>query len=141
VGDWVEMDNAYGRVLKISWLTTALENVSGQEVFVPNQIIYSNTFTNFTTFGKRRAILRSSVPYASDLEHVKSITMDEVKKGEYSPGNEEVDFYYTTISDSRFNFEVSFWVGFNTENDYQQAMSDTIMRIKKRFENEKIALA
>ena len=141
VGDWVELDSAYGKVVKISWLTTALENISGQEVFVPNQIIYSNTFTNFTTFSKRRIIIRSGVTATNDLAFVKSVAMDEIKKGDYSLENEEVDFYYTTVGNSGFNFELSFWVRFNTENDYQQAMSDTIMRIKKRFENEKITLA
>jgi len=141
VGDWVRIDNNYGTVLEISWLTTTIETIPGQEVFVPNQIIYSSTFTNFTTFNKRRIILRSGVPYGSDLEHVKSVAVDEIKKGENILENEVVDFYYTNIGESTFDFEVSFWISFSKENDYQNAMSDAIMRIKKRFESEKIALA
>lgn len=139
-GDWVELEDVYGIVLKISWLTTALENTSGQEVFVPNQLIYSNTFTNFTTFNKRRIILRSGVPFTSDLEQVKSIALDEVKKSGHLSEGQDADFFYMNINNSTYDFEVSFWINFSTEKDYQQAMSDTIMRIKKRFEIEKISL-
>lgn len=141
VGDWVEMDDAYGIVTKISWLTTALENTTGQEVFVPNQIIYSNTFTNFTTFNKRRIILRSGVSFTSDLEHVKSVAIDEIKKSDKILDNEDVNFFYTNIGDSIFDFEISFWIRFNTELEYQQAMSDAIVRIRNRFEMEKIQLS
>lgn len=141
IGDWVRMDDAYGTVLKISWLTTAIENTEGQEVFVPNQIIYNNTFSNYTAFNKRRVVLRSGVPFASDLEYVKSIAINEVNKSIDLLESKEIDFYYTNIGDSTFDFEVGFWIKFNTESDYQQAVSDAIIRIKKRFENEKISLS
>lgn len=141
VGDWVEMEDAYGIVTKISWLTTALENTTGQEVFVPNQMIYNNTFTNFTTFNKRRIVLRSGVSLTSDLEHVKSLAIDEIKKSKNILDNEDVNFFYTNIGDSTFDFEISFWIRFNTEMAYQQAMSDAIVKIKNRFEMEKIQLS
>ncbi len=79
-GDWVLIDGAYGTVNDIGWLTTTINTVPGQEVFVPNQIIYSNTFTNFSTFQKRRIVLETGVSYGDDLNHVKDVALDEIKK-------------------------------------------------------------
>ncbi|QIL37968.1 mechanosensitive ion channel [Pedobacter sp. HDW13] len=80
VGDWVELDNAYGTVLEISWLTTAIANITGQKVFVPNQIIYNNTFTNYSVFGTRQVSFTWAVPLQSDLDKIKEIALDEIGK-------------------------------------------------------------
>lgn len=140
-GDWIEIDGTYGTVSEISWLTTAVTTVPGQEVFVPNQIIYSNTFTNFSTYNKRRIILKSGVSYGDDLEHVKTVAIDEIKKINELLPNEDVDFYFTEIGNSAYNFQLRFWIKFNSNNDYRKAMSDAIISIKKRFEKENISIA
>ena len=140
-GDWVIIDNSYGCIEQIDWITTNITTVPGQEVFVPNQVIYNTTFTNFSTFGKRRVILESGVSYGDDLDHVKAVALDEIKKIEEVLPNEDVDFYFTKIGNSAYNFQLRFWIKFNNNNDYQKAMSDSIMRIKKRFEQENICIA
>jgi small conductance mechanosensitive channel len=139
--DWVEINNSYGRVLDVGWITTSIRTISGQEVFVPNQLVYSNVFTNYSTFKKRRIIMRTGVSYGDDLEHVKAVTLDEVKKIDAILPNEEIDFFFTEIGGSSYNFEVRFWIKFINQVDYLNAMSDTIMQIKKRFEKEKISIA
>ncbi|MCB9305909.1 MAG: mechanosensitive ion channel [Lewinellaceae bacterium] len=139
--DWVLIDDNYGVIMEIGWITTTIRTVPGQEVFVPNQVIYNNTFTNFSTFKKRRVILESGVSYGDDLEHVKAVALDEVKKLDELLPDEDVDFYFTKIGNSTFNFQLRFWIRFSTNNDYQKAMSDIIIRIKKRFEKENITIA
>lgn len=140
-GDWVQIDSAYGVVTQVGWVTTTIKTVPGQEVFVPNQVIYSATFTNYSTFGKRRIILETGVSYGDDLEHVKAVALDEVKKIEELLPNEDIDFYFTEIGGSTYNFQLRFWITFNNNNDYQKAMSNIIIRIKKRFEQENISIA
>ena len=141
VGDWVEIDGKYGVVLDISWLTTKIKTVSGQEVFVPNQIIYNATFTNYSTWSKRRIILKSGVSYGDNLEHVKTVALDEVQKiKEYLP-EEGIDFYFTDIGESTYNFMLRYWVKFESNDDFCRGMNDVIIRIKKRFEQENISIA
>lgn len=139
--DWVEIDDNYGTIRDIGWITTSIKTISGQEVFVPNQVIYSNTFTNYSTFKKRRIILQSGVSYGDDLDHVKKVTLDEVNKIDSLLKNEVIDFYFTSIGSSAYNFEVRFWIHFTHQKDYLNAMSETITRIKKRFEEENISIA
>lgn len=140
-GDWVEIDSNFGIVRNISLITTSIETISGQEVFIPNQIIYSNSFTNYSAFGKRRVILKSGVSYGDDLEFVKATAMDEIKNINGVLQHENIDFYFTEIGSSTYNFELRFWINFDSQNDFMSAMSETIIRIKKRFEKEDISLA
>lgn len=141
MGDWVTIDSTFGTIQKIGWITTSVKTISGQEVFVPNQLIYNNTFTNFSTYNKRRVILKSGVAYGDDLDHVEKVALDEVNKIEVLLKDEVVDFYFTSIGSSSYNFEVRFWITFTHQKDYLKAMSETIKRIKKRFEAEDISLA
>ena len=139
--DWVQIGDSFGVVLEVGWITTSVKTVPGQEVFVPNQLIYNSSYTNFSRFSKRRIILESGVSYGDDLEHVRAVALDEVKKVESLLPHEDVDFYYTGIADSTYTFELRFWIAFTTNNDFKKALSDIIMQIKKRFEQENISIA
>lgn len=140
-GDWVQINEHYGTIEDIGWITTSIKTVSGQEVFIPNQIIYNTTFSNFSSYNKRRVIMTSGVSYGDDLDHVKRVALEEVRKISVLLQNEEVDFYYTSIGSSTYNFEIRFWIKFVNQQDYMNAMSETIIRIKKRFEQENISIA
>ncbi|MEZ4930398.1 MAG: mechanosensitive ion channel [Chitinophagales bacterium] len=141
VDDWVEIDGNYGVVTQVGWITTKIKTVPGQEVFVPNQLVYSNTFTNYSTLKKRRIIFKTGVAYGDDLDRVKATALDEVYKIPELLKDEDVDFYFTEIGNSSYNFQLRFWIHFNNNKDYQKAMSDVIMRIKKRFEQENFSIA
>lgn len=140
-GDWVQINEHYGTIEDIGWITTSIKTVSGQEVFIPNQIIYNTTFSNFSSYNKRRVIMTSGVSYGDDLDHVKRVAIEEVRKISVLLQDEEVDFYYTSIGSSTYNFEIRFWINFVNQQDYMNAMSETIVRIKKRFEQEDISIA
>ncbi len=140
-GDWVSLDGVYGQVNDIGLITTSVKNISGQEVFVPNQLIYNSTFTNFSTYNKRRIILKTGVSYGDDLDKVKQVALDEINQIPALLKSDPIDFYFTDIGSYSYNFEVRFWINFQQQTDYLNAMSETIMRIKKRFEKENISIA
>ncbi|WP_298904447.1 mechanosensitive ion channel family protein [uncultured Psychroserpens sp.] len=140
-GDWVDIDGTFGTIEDIGGITTSIKTISGQEVFVPNQLIYNNTFTNYSTFGKRRVIFKSGVSYGDDLDLVRRASLEEVDKINAVLKNEVIDFYFTEIGSYSYNFELRFWIKFTHQKDYLSAMNEIVMRIKKRFEEEDISLA
>lgn len=140
-GDWVQFNDEYGKINGITLMTTSMENIFGQEVFIPNQLIYNESFTNFSTYGKRRVLLKSGVSYGDDLEHVKEVAIDEIKKSGLCLPDEPIDLYFTEIGNSTFNFELLYWIRFDNESDYYASRSAAIMNIKKRFEKENISIA
>lgn len=140
-GDWVSLNDNFGIVTDVGWITTTIKTIPGQEVFIPNQLIYSNSFTNFSTFGKRRIIFKSGVSYGDDLDLVKRSALEEVKGVPHLLENEPVEFFFTEIGSYSYNFDLRFWIKFDKQTDYMEAMSEIVMRIKKRFEKEDISLA
>ena len=140
-GDWVAIADQFGTVDTIGWITTSIRSVTGQLVFVPNQIIYTAAFTNYSTFGKRRVVLSAGVSYGDDLDQVKRVALDEVGKIDALLPDEAVDFYFTAIASSTYDFELRFWIAFTHQRDFLAAQSELIMRIKARFERENISLA
>ncbi len=139
--DWVLIDGHFGRIIDIGWITTSVWTIEGQKVYIPNQLVYNSSFTNYSIFGKRRVTFKSGVSYGDDLELVKRVALDEVRKVQALLQEEPVDFYFTGVGSSAYNFELRFWINFTQERDYLNAMSETVMRIKKRFEEENISLA
>lgn len=139
--DWVQINGNYGEVLEVGWITTSIKTITGQEVFVPNQIVYSNTFTNYSTFKKRRIIFEIGLAYTNDLEQVKAVALDEVQKMQELLPNEEFVCYFSAIKDSAVKLQVSFWILFQEDSEYCRAVDDVIMRLKKRFEAENIKIA
>ena len=77
--DWIEIDDKYGEVQNVGWLTTTIKNINGQEVSIPNQIIYTGTFTNYSLWSKRRVTIQSGVSCGDDLDFVKQVAIDEIK--------------------------------------------------------------
>lgn len=139
-GDWVLIDNNYGSVLKIGLLTTSLQTNAGQEIFVPNQIIYSTTVSNFTTFKKRRVALSGSVTAVAEVGALKPFVINQIKNIDVVLRGEEINFYYTGIDNTAVEFELCFWISFNSENDFKEAASDIIIRLKEQLENEKCTM-
>lgn len=140
-GDWVTVNNHFGTISKIGWITTSIKTIEGPEAIVPNQLLYSNTMVNHSTFSRRRVILSAGVSYGDDLEHVKTAALDEVKKVHGILLDEAIEFYYTDIGSSTYNFVLRYWIKYNTQPDFLASQSDVVMRIKKRFEQEDISLA
>ncbi|WP_346238319.1 mechanosensitive ion channel family protein [Niabella insulamsoli] len=139
--DWVEIDSNYGVIQNVSWVTTTVKTIRGQEVYIPNQIIYRSSFINYSTFGKRRIVLESGVSYGDDLQLVRKVALDEVKNINNLSPDEQIDFYFTEIGNATYNFQLRFWIKFTSNDDFQHAMSEIIMNIKKRFEHENISIA
>lgn len=140
-GDWIEFQGTFGIVQEISLMTTEIRNVYGQKVFLPNQLVYSTPFMNYSSFGERMIVLTSGVSYGDDLDHVERVALDEAKKMTGLNPGKEIDFFFIGIGDSSYDFELRFWIKFTDQRDYLSKLSKAIMRIKKRFEEEDISLA
>ena len=123
--DWIEIDDKYGEV---------------QEVSIPNQIIYTGTFTNYSLWSKRRVTIQSGVSCGDDLDFVKQVAIDEIKSMDYLLPEENIDFYFTNIGNSSFNFILRFWIKFQKDDDFLKAQDEAIIKIKKRFEKENISI-
>ncbi|MGK7396737.1 MAG: mechanosensitive ion channel family protein [Candidatus Cyclobacteriaceae bacterium M3_2C_046] len=138
-GDLIEYDEHYGTVKKIGLRALTMQTLQGQDIVIPNRFIMENAFIHYTINGVRRVDLAVGISYGDDLEKVQKVTLETINKLEHLKGK-PVDFYYTEFGSSSINFVVRYWVNFNKETDYLQAMSQGIIQVKKAFDQNDITI-
>jgi small conductance mechanosensitive channel len=140
VGDLVETSGEIGIVQRIDLRTTELRNLQGLQVIVPNKDIFQSVLINFTRNGSRRVDVEVGVSYAEDLERVKHITIDAVKKVPDLLLDKGVDLFYQSFADSSINFEVRFWITSVSNNHFHTVRSNAIMAIRAAYAKEGITI-
>lgn len=143
VNDWVNINGQYGCVEKIGTFVTTVLTEDGQRVHIPNQLIYSQNVINYSSLGKRVAVVSTGVSYGDDLQKVKAVALDEIGKlsGLLLDEENQPHFFFTEIGASTYNFELRVWVEFIDHDQYLECIHQMIMAIKKRFEQEDISIA
>lgn len=140
VGDIIESNDLEGTVTHIGLRATTIETPQGQDIVIPNRLIYQNPYKHYTIHHTRRIDLEVGVSYGDDLEKVERITKEAVASIDYLQKEKGVKLYYQEFGDSSINFVIMYWVTFNSYQDYLQAVSDGIKRIKKAYNDNDIMI-
>jgi len=139
-GDLIQSQDNKGVVVRLNLRATILRSLQGQILIVPNKDVFENTITNYNTLGRRRIDLECGVSYGDDLEKVKKLTLEAVKKINNVLQDQDISLYFTEFGDSSINFIVRFWVPFKKQPDYLTAKSEAIMAIKKVYDDNDIMI-
>ncbi|WP_246205972.1 mechanosensitive ion channel family protein [Fulvivirga aurantia] len=140
VGDILESNDIFGRVTRIGLRSTTIYDPSGQDVVLPNRLIFQNLYRHYTINAKRRVDLKCGISYGDDLKKVKEITTGAIKKIPYLLEGTEVEFFFEEFGSSSINFVVRYWVKYHKQPDFLQAQSDGIMNIKAAFDQNGITI-
>lgn len=138
-GDWIQVDGQYGQVNNVGILTTALINRTGQQVYVSNQLIYSGAFLNYSVFQKRGIRIQTDIIQYFDLEQLRALLGEQLKKVSSFVPNQNIHFFVNSISkEGNYAIEISFWVLFDNEPNFLKALNDTFVCIKQVAIDNKI---
>lgn len=140
VGDLIETNGYFGKIKKVNLRSTILEQLSGEEVLLPNKSIIQNPLTNYTVSGHRRLALSCGISYGEDLEKVRSVTLKAVEDNVDYDERFPVKFYYDGYGDSSINFIVRFWLADITQKGLLAAQSESVIAIKKAFDQNDIMI-
>lgn len=139
IGDLIESNNYFGEVHEVNLRETIIKSMEGQLVYIPNKVLFNNTFENYTWNNQRRIDLDCRVSYHSDLEKVKTLAIEVVQESVVNLiEGKEIQVVYKEFGDSSINFEIRFWVHFTRNFDFMDGRSEAIMAIKKKFEENNI---
>ncbi|MBV9691434.1 MAG: mechanosensitive ion channel [Ktedonobacteraceae bacterium] len=100
-----------GTIEDVQLRATKLHLVSGEEVIIPNSLIFGNSVVNNTSYSERRATLAVSIPEA---EYVKDETVGQIlralKKLESVMVKPEPQATLSSITSKEVVFTVRFWI-------------------------------
>lgn len=142
VGDWVKIDQRFGRIEHISLFNTIVRSPQGETHIFPNDDLTARDITNLGHKRYRNDVL-IGVDYDTDLSAAIDICNDVLKELTEDRGN-HVDGYNPTsikgFEDSQITLAVKIWVRHPTPRAINLAQTTALSALHKRFRAEEIVI-
>ena len=135
-GDYVTINGISGTVDEIGFLTTKVITDDGKKVYIPNQLIFSAPFTNFTASSHRKIFIDLDIPNTEDLELAKAVLKNEIEKISYVDDSASTEVFFLTQKYGVYNLQVRYTP--KAGENIVKAKSETLLRLKQRLEKEGI---
>ena len=137
VGDYIEAGNHAGTVKDIQIFSTVLKTPDNKIVVVPNGSIMNGSIVNYSDQDTRRVDLIISCSYEDDIDKVRSVLEDILKKEKRILKDPKPQIAVAELADSSVNFIFRPWV---KRTDYLPVYSSLLEEVKKRFDKEGISI-
>lgn len=139
VGDFIQVESFQGHVQEINLRATRVTTLDGEDVLIPNRIVYANPITNFTLTESRRVQIPVGVAYDSDLDLVEKVVIDTVTALPLVLADPRPQVSINSFDDSSINVTVLVWVDARTvmPNAVKHAV---VTALKKAFDTHGIEI-
>ncbi len=138
-GDFVEIGEDSGTVLKIDLMHTTLKTYDNRHVIIPNGQLATFEITNYSLETTRLATLNFSVSYNNDIAAVKNAIMNCIKADErvlWDEGKAPL-VRIQSYGESAINFAARVWI--KTE-DYWNVYYELLENVKHEFDRAGIVI-
>ena len=137
VGDYIEAGNHAGTVKDIQIFSTVLKTPDNKIVVVPNGSIMNGSIVNYSDQDTRRVDLIISCSYEDDIDKVRSVLEDILKKEKRILKDPKPQIAVAELADSSVNFIFRPWV---KRTDYLPVYYSLLEEVKKRFDKDGISI-
>ena len=142
IGDYIVVGQNKGVVQKIGIKTTRIESVEGQEVIIPNKDLTESVLHNYGRIKHRRIAFNIGIRYETPNEKIKKakeIILSTIKN---APDVERVDrVFFKSFGDFALVFEIVYFMNTSDYKTYLATQEKINLKIKEKFEKEKIDFA
>src|SRR5690554_6358639 len=140
IGQIIHCEGYSGVIKRIGIRTTEIASFQGQEIIIPNKLLFQNPLINDSENVYKRIDLEVGVSNGGDLVRVRDITIDAVKNIAKIQKDKEVAMLYKELDASSINFTIMIWVEFISQLEFVNSQSEAISAIKKAYDSEDIMI-
>lgn len=140
IGQVIHCEGQSGVIRHIGIRTTEITSFQGQEIIIPNKLLFQNPLINDSENVYKRIDLNVGVSYGEDLERVREIAIQAVKNIPNIQKDKDIDLVYLAFGASSIDFRIMIWVEFKSQLDFLKSQSEAIIAIKKAFDKEEIMI-
>jgi small conductance mechanosensitive channel len=137
VGDFVDVAGAFGKVEKMSLVSTGILTIDNQTLVVPNSKIWGDVIKNVTHQDIRRVDMTFGISYSDDIPKAERILEDILAQNERVLDDPEPMVRLHNLGDSSVDFVVRPWV---KTADYWEVYWETTRAVKMRFDAEGVSI-
>jgi MscS family membrane protein len=141
VGDQIKLDGTEGTVEAVGLRSTRVRNPDGQLVAVPNKTMGNAIITNLSRRSSIKTILNFALPQDLPAAKVKEALamLNEIYRAH--PMTAEVWVSFNQFVDGKLKIQVVHWWKGTDYQKYLAGLQELNLRVKERFEQERITLA
>jgi small conductance mechanosensitive channel len=137
MGDLIDVGGVFGKVDKMSLVSTSLLTMDNQLFVVPNSKIWGDVIKNVTSQNIRRIDMVFGISYSDDIPKAESILEDILKSHDRVLDHPEPVVRLHTLGASSVDFIVRPWVNVD---DYWDVYWDVTRTVKLRFDKEGVSI-
>lgn len=138
VGDWISVEDSFGRVKHIQIFSTTLETPNDKTLVIPNGQVTDNVITNYSSLGLIRLELQVSMPYAESFPRVKEVINGALKQSKYVKWDKDPLIGIETYDSHNIQLAIRPYIN---PNDYWEATFEIYGLIKAAFNANNIQAA
>ncbi|MDJ0899313.1 MAG: mechanosensitive ion channel family protein [Xenococcus sp. MO_188.B8] len=137
IGDEIIVKNYQGTVEYISIRTTQIRTYNGEQVLIPNSIVFTDSVQVTTAYESSRTDLNVGVDYNTSLPEASRILETTILNVEGVLGEPKPQIDLVNFGDSSINFVVRYWT-FPQKKNILQVQTKAIIAIKKALDEAQI---
>lgn len=137
IGDEIMVNNYVGEVEDIHMRVTTLRTISGEQVLIPNGIIFSSAVTNNTAYRRRRAMLTVVLPEEEKAtEAGEAAILDALKTVDGILTDPPPEIRISSAVDQKLTLAVHFWV----PTDRLDVLSAALFHVKRALPGAEVSI-
>lgn len=137
--DLVIIEGVEGRVTRLNSRATFLTTLAGNEVRIPNAIVYKSKIENYTTIPERRFEFQVGIGYENDLSCAIATAHKAALETPGVLARPDPAVLVDVLGDSTIVLEIRAWMNQN-ESDFYKVRSAAMRSIKEAFDKQKISM-
>ncbi len=137
VGDLIDVGGVYGKVEKMSLVSTHIATLDNQVLVIPNNKIWGDVIKNVNAQKMRRVDMVFGIGYSDDIETAEGVLKDILTSHEKVLSDPEPMVRLHTLNDSSVDFIVRPWTHID---DYWDVYWDVTKTVKRRFDEAGISI-
>ncbi|MBW2198947.1 MAG: mechanosensitive ion channel family protein [Deltaproteobacteria bacterium] len=137
VGDLIDVGGVYGKVNKMTLVSTSILTLDNQMIVVPNNKIWGDVIKNVTAQNMRRVDMVFGIGYGDDTTRAEEILNDILRSHDKILDDPEPMVRLHTLGESSVDFVVRPWA---KVDDYWDVYWDVTKTVKLRFDEDGISI-
>lgn len=137
--DHVIIDGLEGHVTRLNSRATFLTSLDGNELRIPNAIVYKAKIVNYSQIPERRFEFLVGIGYENDLCDAMAIALSAAKSANGVLASPEVAVLIESLDASTVSLKVQGWMD-QRVSDFNKVRSEAIRAVKAAFDDQSISM-
>jgi small-conductance mechanosensitive channel len=116
LGDEITVDGRTGVVENVQMRTTTLRSPEGEEILIPNSVVYTTTLVNRTRFPSRMFTVTAKIPTGVELDGLREKVRESLQRNEAILKDPAPQVGVQSNIDAGLTLEVRYWLDYR-KND------------------------